>query len=79
MAVAEAVAGGAENDLLDRLGGDPAFGKVPTAALRAELEPTLYTGRSTAQVGEFLAEYLHPLLERARPLAAEAGVAEVRV
>ena len=31
------------------------------------------------QVGEFLEEYLHPLLERARPLAAEAGGAEVRV
>jgi hypothetical protein len=30
-------------------------------------------------VSEFLEEYLHPLLERARPLAAEAEGAEVRV
>ncbi|HEX5819632.1 MAG TPA: adenylosuccinate lyase [Gemmatimonadales bacterium] len=79
MTVAEAVSTGAPNDLLDRLGGDAAFGQVPTDALRAELEPTLYTGRSSAQVREFVSEYLHPLLRRARPLAAEAGSAEVRV
>jgi len=47
--------------------------------LLAELDPALYTGRSAAQVGEFVGEYLHPLLARARPLAAEAGSAEVRV
>jgi adenylosuccinate lyase len=79
MAVADAVSTGAANDLLDRLGGDVAFGRVPTNALRAELDPALYTGRSAAQVGEFVREYLHPLLARARPLAAEAGSAEVRV
>jgi adenylosuccinate lyase len=79
MSVAEAVATGAPNDLLERLGSDGAFGRVPTDALRAELEPTLYTGRSSAQVREFISEYLHPLLRRARPLAAEASSAEVRV
>ena len=79
MTVAEAVSTGAANDLLDRLGGDAAFGQVPSDALRAELEPTLYTGRSSAQVREFVSEYLHPLLRRARPLAAEASSAEVRV
>jgi adenylosuccinate lyase len=79
MTVADAVSTGAANDLLARLGGDAAFGRVPTDALRAELDPALYTGRSAAQVGEFVAEYLHPLLARARPLAAEAGSAEVRV
>jgi adenylosuccinate lyase len=79
MTVAEAVSTGAPNDLLDRLGGDAAFGQVPSEALRAELEPTLYTGRSSAQVREFVSEYLHPLLRRARPLAAEASSAEVRV
>jgi hypothetical protein len=30
-------------------------------------------------VGEFVQEYLRPLLGRARPLAAEAEAAEVRV
>ncbi len=79
LAVADAVAHGAHNDLLDRLAADGAFAGVPAAELRAQLEPARYTGRAGRQVGEFLAEYLGPLLERARPLAAEAGSAEVRV
>jgi adenylosuccinate lyase len=77
--VADAVAQGAPNDLLDRLGGDPAFAGIPASDLRAQLDPANYTGRATRQVGEFLEEYLRPLLARARPLAAEAGSAEVRV
>ena len=52
---------------------------MPAESLRAELDPASYTGRAEQQVGEFLGEYLQPLLERARPLAAEAGGAEVRV
>ncbi len=79
LAVAEATSRGAANDLLERLGADPAFAGVPAAALQAELAPARYTGRAERQVGEFLAEYLHPLLARARPLAAEPGSAEVRV
>jgi len=70
---------GGANDLLARLSADPAFERVPAARLRAELDPATYTGRAEQQVGEFLEEYLHPLLERARPLAAEAEGAEVRV
>ena len=46
---------------------------------RPSSQPSTYTGRAERQVGEFLAEYLHPLLQRARPLAAEAEAAEVRV
>ena len=79
LAVAEAVSRGAPNDLLDRLAADPAFRAVPAAALRAELDPVNYTGRAAQQVGEFLDEYLDPLLRRARPLAAEAETAEVQV
>jgi adenylosuccinate lyase len=79
LAVADAVARGGPNDLLDRLGGDPAFAGIPVSDFRAQLEPANYTGRATRQVGEFLEEYLRPLLARARPLAAEAGSAEVRV
>ncbi len=67
------------DDLLDRLAADPAFAGIPAAALRAELDPAHYTGRAAQQVGEFLTEYLHPLLRRARPLAAETEAAEVRV
>ncbi len=79
LAVADAVAQGAPNDLLDRLGADPAFAGIPASDLRAQLDPANYTGRATRQVGEFLEEYLRPLLARTRPLAAEAGSAEVRV
>jgi adenylosuccinate lyase len=79
LAVAEAVSRGAPNDLLDRLAADPAFRAVPAAALRAELDPVNYTGRAAQQVGEFLDEYLDPLLRHARPLAVEAETAEVRV
>ena len=79
MSVAQAVAGGAPNDLLDRLGADPAFAAVPVAELKAELEPSRYTGRAAAQVDEFLEEYLQPLLERVRPLAVPTGASEVLV
>ncbi len=79
LAVADAVSAGAPNDLLDRLGKDKAFSKVPSASLQAELEPHRYTGRSIQQVQEFTRDYLPPLLARARALAAEAGNAEVRV
>ncbi len=79
LVVAEAVSRGAPNDLLDRLAADPAFRSVPAAALRAELDPANYTGRAAQQVGEFLDEYLDPLLRRARPLAVEAETEEVRV
>jgi hypothetical protein len=52
---------------------------VPAAALQAELDPSNYTGRAAQQVGEFIEDYLHPLLQRARPFAAEAEPAEVKV
>ncbi len=79
LAVAEAVSRGGANDLLERLAADPAFKGVPAGALRAELEPTRYTGRAEAQVHEFLTEYLAPVVARARPLAQETENAEVRV
>jgi adenylosuccinate lyase len=79
MAVAEAVSRGEPNQLLDRLAADPAFRGVPAAALRAELDPSHYTGRAAQQVGEFIDEYLNPLLSQARPLASEAEAAEVRL
>lgn len=79
LAVAEAVSRGETNDLLARLAHDPAFRGVPAAALQAELDPTNYTGRAAQQVGEFVEEYLQPVLARARPLAAEAEAAEIVV
>jgi adenylosuccinate lyase len=79
LAAADAVSRGEPNLLLDQLASDPAFRGVPAEALRAELDPAYYTGRAPQQVGEFVEEYLTPLLARARPLASEAEPAEVRV
>ncbi|CAM2009445.1 adenylosuccinate lyase [Acanthopleuribacter pedis] len=54
---------GRENDLLDRIAGDPSFG-IDRAGLDAMMEPSQYTGRSEQQVHEFLAEEITPLLAR---------------
>ncbi|HEX7024428.1 MAG TPA: adenylosuccinate lyase [Gemmatimonadales bacterium] len=79
MAVASRVAAGEPNDLLERLAARPAFSRVPVATLRAELDPARYTGRSAAQVAEFLEESLGPAIARAAALAAPATGGEVRV
>ncbi len=79
MIVAANVARGEPNDLMDRLGADPAFAKIPSGALKAELEPSKYAGRARQQVAEFLQEYAVPLAARARPLAVRPDTAEVRV
>jgi adenylosuccinate lyase len=76
---AEQVSRGGANHLLEQLAGDPAFAGVPVETLRAELDPGRYTGRAPEQVEEFLTEYLPPIRDRARPLAADADVAEVRI
>ncbi len=79
LAAATQVSQGGPNDLLDRLAADKTFARMPTDTLRKELEPAAYTGRSREQVGEFLEEYLQPLVSRASPLAAAVDGAEVRV
>ncbi|MGD8727267.1 MAG: adenylosuccinate lyase [Gemmatimonadales bacterium] len=63
-AVADAVAQGASNDLLERLASDPAFTGVEAEALRAELDPSRYFGRAPEQVREFLDGPVHELLEK---------------
>jgi adenylosuccinate lyase len=79
LATAEAVSRGEPNRLLERLAADHTFAKIPTAKLKGELDPIRYTGRSREQVGEFLDEYLRPLVARAAPLAAPVEPAEIRV
>jgi adenylosuccinate lyase len=54
---------GLENDLLDRIAADPAFG-VTREELAEELRPELYVGRAPEQVDQFLAEWVEPVLER---------------
>jgi adenylosuccinate lyase len=63
---------GLENDLLERIANDPAFG-VTRAELEEDLRPELYVGRAPQQVDEYLAEAVEPLLERHRDeIASEA-------
>jgi len=79
LATADAVSRGQPNNLLDRLAADATFAKVPAKKLKAELDPITYTGRSVQQVGEFISEYLQPLLARAQSLAVVAENPEVTV
>jgi adenylosuccinate lyase len=55
---------GAKNDMLERLAHDAAF-RVPMDDLRAAADAARFTGRAAQQVDEFLAEVIHPILQRA--------------
>jgi adenylosuccinate lyase len=68
---------GAESDLIARIAADPAFAAV-RGSVTSLLEPRRFLGRSEAQVREFLANDVAPVLDRHKDaLAVEAG--EVRV
>lgn len=54
---------GLENDLLDRIAGDEAFG-VARQELEEELRPEKYVGRAPEQVDQFIREWVRPALER---------------
>ena len=54
---------GKENDLLERIAADEAFG-VTLDELKNILDPAKYVGRSPEQVTEFLTECVNPLLEQ---------------
>jgi adenylosuccinate lyase len=79
LAVADRVATGEQNDLLERLAADPSFGAIDPSTLQAELVPERYVGRAPEQVGEFLEEYLDPLVAAARDEATFPVAGELRV
>jgi adenylosuccinate lyase len=82
LAAADAVARGEPNDLLDRLIHDGAFDGVRQARLEAQLDPAGYIGRAPEQVGEFLSEYLDPLVASvgaSHPLPEPGEIAELQV
>ena len=54
---------GEENDMVDRIAADPAFGMTREEIL-AELTPEHYVGRSPEQVEDFLENCVKPRLER---------------
>jgi adenylosuccinate lyase len=74
LAAAEIKFRGANNDLLDRLAGDPMFAKVD---LKKSLDPAGFVGRAPQQVDEFLADVVAPIRERYG--AAIKHTAEVHV
>ena len=54
---------GLDNDLLERIASDPAFG-MPREQLDSLMDPASYTGRSEQQVEAFLEEQVAPVLRR---------------
>ena len=54
---------GGENDLLERIAGDPIFG-VTLSELSELVKPEKYVGRAPRQTEEFLAEVIKPVLEK---------------
>jgi adenylosuccinate lyase len=65
---------GGRNDLLDRLGADPALAGVDLGAV---LEPLQFVGRAPEQVDEFIAEVIEPV--RMKYPVRETGAAEIKV
>lgn len=65
---------GGANDMLERLGADPAFAAIDLAAT---LDPAKFVGRAPEQVDEFLDEMIEPI--RRRHCDRLAGEAEVSV
>ena len=54
---------GGENDLVDRIAGDPKFG-ITKDEIMAILMPENFTGRSAEQVDNFIKECVKPVLDR---------------
>lgn len=61
---------GRENNLCELIVADPMF-MVTKEELDAVLKPENYTGRSSEQVDEYLAEYINPILEANKDILGE--------
>lgn len=67
---------GKENDLVERIAADSAFG-MSKEEIEALLEPKNFVGRATQQTEEFLAEVVQPILDSNRDILGM--VAEINV
>ena len=54
---------GGENDLLDRISADPAFG-VTLEELKTILQPEKYVGRAPEQTEEFIRNMVQPVYQK---------------
>jgi len=70
------VEGGA-NDLMERIAGDPVFG-MTAADLSAIMDVRQFVGRAPEQVGEFIRDYVDPVIERGA-LYKDIGSPDLRV
>ena len=61
---------GGENDLLNRIANDEAFG-VTLEELETILQPEKYTGRAKEQTEDFLNEYVQPILEKYKDIETD--------
>jgi len=71
---------GLENDLIDRIRGDPYFDPIK-ADLDTLLDPTSFIGRAPEQVDNFLENWVKPVLEdkEIREAIANSGKVELSV
>ena len=58
---------GKDNDLLERIAGDPAF-KLSLEDLKKSMDPARYTGCAQAQVEKYLKNIIRPILDSNREL-----------
>lgn len=61
---------GGENDMIERVCADPAFG-LSRGEIEAVLRPAAFTGRSAQQVEEYLRDVVGPVLEKNKELLGE--------
>jgi len=69
---------GGENDLIERVKGDPYFAPI-SDRLDALLDPASFTGRAPQQVDAFLTKWVKPALEPYAAQLASSGRAELSV
>ena len=63
LAAAQRMKGGQPNDLLARIGEDPAFA-ISEEELASLIDPDRFVGRAPEQVAQFLQEWVRPVLEQ---------------
>lgn len=61
---------GLENDLLDRICGDPDF-KLGRSELEGVLDPSAFTGRAPQQVEEYINEVVNPIIKANKLILGE--------
>lgn len=62
---------GKSNDLIERIIADDAF-KMSEEEIRSILAPENFIGRASEQVGEFIEEYIQPILEANREILGQS-------